>query len=189
MKHLLTTMPLRQKFLGVVGIVVAFMIASAAVTTFFLTAVSQELEAIVEQDMPLLWVLRDELNIKGPKYGCGIALCGACTVHLNGVPVRSCSLPVGAVTGEVYAIQRKFVDLAGITLGPDRVLGLAENRWENLMLANNNPLLDRQDEGSVEPYPDPKESWFEEVRIGEGSGCDDVLTAVDEGDLSRARPF
>jgi hypothetical protein len=62
----------------------------------------------------------------------------------------------GAVTGEVYAIQRKFVDLEGITLGPDRVLGLAENRWENLMLANNNPLLDRQNEGSVEPYPDPK---------------------------------
>lgn len=47
----------------------------------------------VEDDMPLLWVLRDELNIKGPKFGCGIAMCGACTVHLDGVPVRSCQTP------------------------------------------------------------------------------------------------
>ena len=60
----------------------------------------------VEEDMPLLWVLRDELNITGPKYGCGIAQCGACTVHLNGVPVRSCQLPVSAaVSGDITTIQ------------------------------------------------------------------------------------
>ena len=47
----------------------------------------------VEPEMPLLWALRDELDIKGPKYGCGIAQCGACTVLLNGEPVRSCSYP------------------------------------------------------------------------------------------------
>ncbi len=47
--------------------------------------------------MPLLWVLRDILGMTGTKYGCGIAQCGACTVHLNGKPVRSCLLPVGAV--------------------------------------------------------------------------------------------
>lgn len=51
----------------------------------------------VEPDMPLLWVLRDELKHYGVKYGCGIAQCGACTVHMNGAAVRSCSLPVGAV--------------------------------------------------------------------------------------------
>ena len=51
----------------------------------------------VEPDMPLLWVLRDELKRHGVKYGCGIAQCGACTVHLDGVAIRSCSLPVGAV--------------------------------------------------------------------------------------------
>ena len=45
----------------------------------------------VEPEMPLLWVLRDELNVKGPKFGCGIAQCGACTVHVNGEPVRSCA--------------------------------------------------------------------------------------------------
>src|SRR6266700_3856695 len=48
----------------------------------------------VEPEMPLLWVLRDVLDVKGPKFGCGIAQCGACTVHLNGEPVRSCSVPV-----------------------------------------------------------------------------------------------
>ena len=51
----------------------------------------------VEGEMPLLWVLRDELGITGPKYGCGIAMCGACTVHVGGEAVRSCSLPVGDV--------------------------------------------------------------------------------------------
>src|SRR5205823_11426014 len=50
--------------------------------------------------MPLLWVLRDELDVKGPKFGCGIAQCGACTVHVNGEPVRSCSFPVSAAAGK-----------------------------------------------------------------------------------------
>ena len=53
-----------------------------------------------EDGMPLLWVLRDELNITGPKYGCGIALCGACTVHVDGAPKRSCVTPVSAVVGK-----------------------------------------------------------------------------------------
>jgi isoquinoline 1-oxidoreductase alpha subunit len=51
----------------------------------------------VEDDMPLLWVLRDVLDIKGPKFGCGIAQCGACTVHADGAAIRSCVTPVGAV--------------------------------------------------------------------------------------------
>ncbi|PYQ16894.1 MAG: (2Fe-2S)-binding protein [Acidobacteria bacterium] len=53
----------------------------------------------VPAQMPLLWVLRDVLDFKGPKFGCGIGQCGACTVHLNGAAVRSCSLPVSAATG------------------------------------------------------------------------------------------
>jgi len=53
----------------------------------------------VSPDTPLLWVLRDELGLTGTKYGCGEALCGACTVLLNGAPVRSCVLPVSAVAG------------------------------------------------------------------------------------------
>lgn len=53
----------------------------------------------VADDTPLLWVLRDELNLVGTKFGCGIAQCGACTVHLDGQPVRSCQIPVSAVSG------------------------------------------------------------------------------------------
>ncbi len=60
----------------------------------------------VEPEMPLLWVLRDELGLMGTKYGCGIAQCGACTVHVDGEPVRSCSLPVGAAAGrEIVTIE------------------------------------------------------------------------------------
>jgi isoquinoline 1-oxidoreductase alpha subunit len=50
-------------------------------------------------DMPLLWVLRDRLGMTGTKYGCGVALCGACTVHLDGIPRRSCVMPVSAAVG------------------------------------------------------------------------------------------
>ncbi|HJU16418.1 MAG TPA: (2Fe-2S)-binding protein [Stellaceae bacterium] len=64
-----------------------------------LTVNGQVHEVDVEPDTPLLWVLRDALGLVGTKYGCGIAQCGACTVHLDGAPARSCSVPVGAVAG------------------------------------------------------------------------------------------
>jgi len=54
----------------------------------------------VDKDTPLLWVLRDELAMKGTKYGCGIAQCGACTVHVNNSAVRSCSLPISSISDE-----------------------------------------------------------------------------------------
>ena len=53
----------------------------------------------VDSNTPLLWVIREQLGLTGTKYGCGIAQCGACTVHLNGEPVRSCALAVGAAVG------------------------------------------------------------------------------------------
>jgi isoquinoline 1-oxidoreductase alpha subunit len=78
----------------------------------------------VDPDMPLLWVLRDTLDIKGPKFGCGAGLCGACTVHLDGQPVRSCQTPVSAVgkarvttiealdqTAVGRAVQQAWLDL------------------------------------------------------------------------------
>lgn len=64
---------------------------------------TREFEA--DPDMPLLWALRDLLDVKGPKFGCGVAACGACTVLIDGEPVRSCSQPVGDVEGAVVTIE------------------------------------------------------------------------------------
>ena len=58
------------------------------------------LKADVDPDTPILWVLRDSLGMTGTKFGCGMALCGACTVHLDGAPIRSCSTPVSAAAGK-----------------------------------------------------------------------------------------
>ena len=59
----------------------------------------------VDEDTPLLWVLRDDLNLVGTKYGCGIAQCGTCTVHLDGVAMRSCALPISKVKGKITTIE------------------------------------------------------------------------------------
>lgn len=74
----------------------------------------------VEPEMPLLWALRDELKITGPKYGCGIAQCGACTVHVDGMAVRSCSINVGDVDGEVTTIEG---------LGSPEVMHAVQEAW------------------------------------------------------------
>jgi len=66
----------------------------------------------VEPDMPLLWVIRDFAGLKGTKFGCGMALCGACTIHLNGQPVRSCQIPVSSL-----AKNAKITTIEGISDG------------------------------------------------------------------------
>ncbi len=65
----------------------------------------------VDPDTPLLWVLRDNIGLTGAKYGCGIAQCGACTVHVDGVAVRSCSLPVSALVG------KQIITIEGLSAG------------------------------------------------------------------------
>ena len=73
-----------------------------------------------EPGTPLLWVIRDSLNLTGTKFGCGVAACGACTVHYNGTPVRSCSFPVEAAEGnEIKTIE-------GLD---DRVTGAVQQAW------------------------------------------------------------
>jgi isoquinoline 1-oxidoreductase subunit alpha len=83
----------------------------------------KDVQTDVEQDTPLLWVLRDTLSLTGTKYGCGMALCGACTVHLDGQPIRSCVTPVSAVaakrittieglsTDSSHPVQRAWIEL------------------------------------------------------------------------------
>lgn len=75
-----------------------------------LTVNGKGIDIEADPDMPLLWALRDLANVKGPKFGCGIAACGACTVLVGGSPVRSCSLPVGMVDGEITTIEGLEVD-------------------------------------------------------------------------------
>ncbi|MEM6734897.1 MAG: (2Fe-2S)-binding protein [Bacteroidota bacterium] len=68
--------------------------------TFSINVNGKEHQVDVEPDTPILWVLRDNLKLVGTKYGCGIAQCGSCTIHLNGVAIRSCNMPVSAVGGQ-----------------------------------------------------------------------------------------
>ena len=77
-----------------------------------------------EPDTPLLWMLRDTLQLTGTKFGCGMALCGACTVHLDGQPVRSCSTPLSAAAG------KKIVTIEGV--GQGRVGKAVQDAWQKL---------------------------------------------------------
>ncbi|MFT6806097.1 MAG: isoquinoline 1-oxidoreductase alpha subunit [Glaciecola sp.] len=67
----------------------------------------------VEADTPLLWVIREQLNLIGTKFGCGMAQCGACTVHLNGQPIRSCVTPISAVAGQAITTIEGIADDSG----------------------------------------------------------------------------
>ncbi|NJO01969.1 MAG: (2Fe-2S)-binding protein [Bacteroidia bacterium] len=82
---------------------------------------NQDYQVDVSPDTPLLWVLRDSLDLTGTKYGCGIAQCGACTVHLDGRAVRSCSIPVSAVG------IKKVTTIEGLSENGDHPLQLAWN--------------------------------------------------------------
>ncbi len=73
----------------------------------------------IEADTPLLWVLRDEIGITGTKYGCGLGVCGACTVHVDGSPQRSCTIPVGQLAG------RKITTIEGLSANNDHPVQIA----------------------------------------------------------------
>ena len=77
-----------------------------------------------DPDTPLLWVLRDTLQLTGTKYGCGIALCGACTVHVDGQPVRACATPLSAVAG------KKITTIEGV--GAAKVGKAVQAAWQKL---------------------------------------------------------
>ena len=91
-----------------------------------LTVNGQPHELDVEPEMPLLWALRDELGITGPKYGCGLGVCGACTVHVGGKAVRSCSAPVGGIKEPVTTIEG---------LGTRETLHAVQKAWIDLQVA------------------------------------------------------
>jgi isoquinoline 1-oxidoreductase alpha subunit len=90
-------------------------------TTLTVNGKTREVDAA--PDTPLLWVLRDHLELTGTKYGCGMALCGACTVHVDGEPVRSCVTPVSKVAG------KRITTIEGVTTKAARAVQAA---WEKL---------------------------------------------------------
>ena len=94
---------------------------------FKLNVNGKVLSADVDGDTPLLWVLRDTLGILGPKYGCGVAQCGACTVHVDGAPMRSCAIPVEGVG------QSKIVTIEGV--GASAVGTKVQAAWSELDVA------------------------------------------------------
>ena len=115
-----------------------------------LTINGQEQELDVPDDMPLLWVLRDVVGLTGTKFGCGIALCGACTVHLDGRPIRSCITPMTSVVGKKITtieaigetesgakIQRAWLNIEVVQCGycqPGQIMSAAA-----LLESNPNP--------------------------------------------------
>jgi isoquinoline 1-oxidoreductase subunit alpha len=115
-----------------------------------LTINGQEQELDVPDDMPLLWVLRDVVGLTGTKFGCGIALCGACTVHLDGRPIRSCITPMASVVGKKITtieaigetesgakIQRAWLNIEVVQCGycqPGQIMSAAA-----LLESNPNP--------------------------------------------------
>ena len=116
----------------------------------------------VAEDMPLLWVLRDELGMTGTKYGCGIARCGSCTVHIEGRPMRSCVIPVGSVWGEVttieglpsesalHAVQQAWIEHQVAQCGycqPGQIMSAAA-----LLASNPNPTDDDVDQAMAGNY-------------------------------------
>ena len=115
-----------------------------------------EHEVDVDGDIPLLWVLRDVLGLTGTKFGCGMALCGACTVHMNGAPIRSCITPIQSVGNSAVTtieaigatpagqkIQKAWLDLEVIQCGycqPGQIMSAAA-----LLASNQNPSDDDVD--------------------------------------------
>ncbi|HWA13572.1 MAG TPA: (2Fe-2S)-binding protein [Burkholderiales bacterium] len=91
-----------------------------------LTVNGKNVNVDVEDDMPLLWVLRDELGLTGTKFGCGVAMCGACTVHVDGQPVRSCVMPISAMAG------KKVTTIEG--LSKDGVSHPVQKAWVKLQV-------------------------------------------------------
>ena len=89
-------------------------------------------DAAAPLEMPLLWLLRDVLNLTGTKFGCGVAACGACTVHLDGQAVRSCVLPISAVQGKAVRLSEGRVVETGT---PEELWSREQSDFRRLMLS------------------------------------------------------
>ncbi len=141
-------------------------------------------EVDVSPDMPLLWVLRDELNVTGPKYGCGVAQCGACMVHVDGEAVLSCQMPVGDLEGEVITIEG---------LGTPEALHVVQQAWVEQQVAQcgycqSGQIM--QAAALLQENPDPSDAEIDEAMSGNLCRCGTyprIRTAVKTASASMRR--
>jgi aerobic-type carbon monoxide dehydrogenase small subunit (CoxS/CutS family) len=148
---------------------------------FTLNGQAQSIDAVPQ--MPLLWVLRDTLGLTGTKFGCGVALCGACTVHINGRPVRSCTTPVSTVAGKTVTT------IEG--LSPDR-----SNPVQRAWIAEDVPQCGYCQSGQImaaaallEKTPNPTDADIDEVMRGNICRCgayQDIRRAIHTAAKMRA---
>ena len=120
----------------------------------------------VDDTTPLLWALRDELGLVGAKFGCGIGQCGACTVLIDGSPVRSCSLPAANVAGEVTTIE-------GLA-EPNDALNPVQQAWVDLDVAQCGYCQAGQimaAEGLLRRNPDPSDAEIDQAMAGNICRC------------------
>lgn len=130
-----------------------------------LTVNGNEHEVDVDPNMPLLWVLRDELGITGPKYGCGIAQCGACTVQIDGQAVRSCQVAIGDLFGDVTTIEG---------LGTPDSLHAVQEAWIEHQVAQcgycqSGQIM--QAASMLDLNPDPSDEHIDQVMSGNLCRC------------------
>ncbi|MDG2526547.1 (2Fe-2S)-binding protein [Stenotrophomonas sp. HITSZ_GD] len=125
----------------------------------------QPVQVRADDDTPLLWVIRDELRLTGTKFGCGIGMCGACTVHLNGRAIRSCITPVGAVAGQ------QVTTIEG--LSPD-----GQHPLQQAWVAAQAPQCGYCQPGQImqaatllEDFPNPSDAEIEAVMAGSLCRC------------------
>ncbi|MEP3629810.1 MAG: (2Fe-2S)-binding protein [Hyphomicrobiales bacterium] len=130
-----------------------------------LTVNKVEHEIDVNPEMPLLWVLRDVIGLTGTKFGCGIAACGACTVHLDGEPIRSCVTPVGDVEGAVTTIEG---------MGTPASLGMVQKAWLKHQVAQCGYCQSGQIMSAsalLEENPEPTDADIDEAMSGNLCRC------------------
>lgn len=126
----------------------------------------KEREVDVEDDMPLLWLLRDELGITGVKYGCGIAQCGACTVHMDGVAVRSCQVSAATAQGT------NIVTIEG--LGTPEAMHALQEAWVEHQVAQCGYCQSGQIMQAatlLDTHPDPTDTDIDQVMSGNLCRC------------------
>lgn len=133
---------------------------------YTLTVNNNKVNIVAEPDTPLLWVLRDYVGLKGTKFGCGMSFCGACTVHINGQPVRSCITPISSVRS-----SQKITTIEGLAPNADHVI---QKAWIELQVAQCGYCQSGQIMSAVallNQNPDPSDADIDAAMSGNLCRC------------------